>query len=380
MGKLEIQRLDSIGEIRRRAAAWDRLWQRSEVSLPTARAELTAQWIEHFAASASFCVLAVEQDGDLVGLLPLAGRKLRRVLPVADLTGNYWSFNGELLLDPQADSAAICDRLAEAVASLPWPLLWIEMIPFQRPYWQAMRAALVRRKLAVDVHARYRIGQVDLRGSFADYEKGLSQNLRRSLRKDLHRLQREGPSGFCLKSEFTADEVSAALATVFQIEAGSWKQAAGGCVRSVAGLQDYYVRQCRQLAEWGFLRLASLEHRGHPIAFELGWTAKRIFHSIRVGYDQAYRSYGPGHLLRGWLIARLFQEGDVETIDFQGPMTGALAQWSTSTYQVGRLLAVPSRLSSRALWLAYRTLTPLLRRLRKPSSSPKEGRGEGKTH
>ncbi len=365
VGKLEIQRLDSIGAIRCRAAAWDRLWQRSEVSLPTARAELTAQWLEYFAPRASFCVLSVEQDGELAGLLPLAGRKVRRVLPVADLTGNYWSFNGELLLDPGADRGAICDRLAEAVASLPWPLLWVEMIPVDRAHWQAMHAALVRRKLAVDVHRRYRIGQVDLRGSFADYEASLSQNHRRSLRKDLHRLEREGPSGFGLKSEFTAEEVSAALAMVFQIEADSWKRAAGGCVLGVSGLPDYYVRQCRQLAEWGCLRLASLEHRGRPIAFELGWTAKRIFHSIRVGYDQTYRSYGPGHLLRGWLIERFFQEGDVETIDFQGPMTDALAQWSTSSYQVGRLVAVSSRWGSRALWIACRALAPAMRRLRK---------------
>jgi CelD/BcsL family acetyltransferase involved in cellulose biosynthesis len=369
VGKLQIQRLDSIDAIRCRAAAWDRLWQRSEVSLPTARAELTAQWLEHFARKASFCVLAVEEDGDLVGLLPLAGRKVRRLLPVADLTGNYWSFNGELLLDPQADRAAICDRFAEAVASLPWPLLWVETIPVERAYWQEMRAALLRRKLDVDVHARYRIGQVDLRGSFAEYEGKLSKNHRRSLRKDLHRLEGEGPSQFCLKSEFTAEEVPAALAAVFQVEAGSWKAAADGCVLSVAGLQDFYVRQCRQLAQWGCLRLASLEHGSRPIAFELGWTAKRIFHSIRVGYDQAYRTYGPGHLLRRWLIERLFQEGEVEAIDFQGPMTDALAQWSTSSYQVGRLVAVPSRLSSRALWLACRALTPALRWLRKGEST-----------
>ncbi len=372
MGRIEIQRLDSIGAIRCRAAAWDRLWQRSEVSLPTARAELTAQWLEHFAREASFCVLTVEEDGDLVGVLPLAGRKVRRVLPVADLTGNYWSFNGELLLDPQADRAAICDRFAAAVASLPWPLFWAETIPIERPHWQEMRAAMVRGKLAVDVHARYRIGQVDLQGSFADYEKSLSKNHRRSLRKDLHHLEREGLSGFRLKSEFTAEEVSAALATVFQIEAGSWKRAAGGCVMSVSGLQEYYVRQCRQLAEWGSLRLASLEHRGRPIAFELGWTGKRIFHSIRVGYDQAYRSYGPGHLLRGWLIERLFQERDVETIDFQGPMTDALAQWSTSSYQVGRLVAVPPRLSSRTLWMGYRALVPAVRWLRKLGVSGQE--------
>jgi HAD superfamily hydrolase (TIGR01509 family) len=249
-------------------------------------------------------------------------------------------------------------------------LLWVETIPIERAHWQEMRAALARRKLAVDVHARYRIGQVDLRGSFADYDGNLSKNHRRSLRKDLHRLEREGPTEFHLHSEFTAEEVPAALDRVFQLETATWKAAADGCVARVAGLPQFYIRQCQQLAQWGCLRLASLGHRGSLVAFELGWTAKGIFHSIRVGYRQDYRPYGPGHLLRRWLIEKLFQEGDVQTIDFQGPMTDALAQWSTSSYQVGRLVAVPSRLSSRAIWIAYRALAPVLRRLRRQSCDP----------
>ncbi len=41
--------LTSVAALRTNAAAWDDLWQRSDVSLPLLRAELLAQWVEHFA-------------------------------------------------------------------------------------------------------------------------------------------------------------------------------------------------------------------------------------------------------------------------------------------------------------------------------------------
>ena len=46
VGRLRLRRIDSIGGLRDVAAAWDRLWQRSAVSMPTVRAELVAQWLE----------------------------------------------------------------------------------------------------------------------------------------------------------------------------------------------------------------------------------------------------------------------------------------------------------------------------------------------
>ena len=46
--------LTSVADLRAEAAAWDDLWQRSDVSLPLVRAELLAQWVEHFAPRADF--------------------------------------------------------------------------------------------------------------------------------------------------------------------------------------------------------------------------------------------------------------------------------------------------------------------------------------
>ncbi len=368
---LTLVQLDSVDQIRAAAPAWDRLWAKSEATLPTARAELVAQWLEHFAPNVKPHVLVVKQDGQMVAALPLIGHRRRGVLPVGDLTWNYWSPNGELLLDPAADAEAVLSLLADAIQELPWPLLWLELVPFATARWETLLDALRRHGLDVHVQPHYEIGQVELASSFADYNAGRSRNLRRSLRKDQQRLEQEGPVTWSLHSQFTPDEVQHRLHQAFEIEDRSWKHDAGQTVSRTPGMFNFYLRQAQQLAQWGSLRLAFLEQSGKPIAFELGWVAKGVYHSFKVGFDQTYRSFGPGHLLRQRLIEAFFPQPDVQVVDFQGPLTDALAGWATRTYPIGRVLVGLPTLTGRVLMAGYRLAAPVIRRLRgTPSDSP----------
>ena len=364
MGRLRLRRIDSIGGLRDVAAAWDRLWQRSAVSMPTVRAELVAQWLEHFAGRAAWQALVVESDGEPVAALPVAGRRFRGVLPVGDLTWNYWSPNAELLLDPGADVPAVVDLLAGAIDELPWPLLCLEMVPFEQPYWQALLGALTRRGLATELRPGYRIGQVEIGGRYEDYQARWSKNHRRTVLKDARRLERAGPVELKVESDLTPEEVDDRLRRAFEIEDRSWKRGGGRPVLRVPGMFEFYCRQARQLAAWGYLRLSFLECRGEPIAFEMGWTAKGVYHSFKVSYDESYRRYGPGHLLRMHLIRSFYDGPGPEVVDFQGPLSEALANWSTRSYPIGRLVIAPRRLGSRTLLAAYRGAASVVRRFR----------------
>jgi len=364
VSQLKLREIDCVEQVRAVAPAWDRLWQRSEVSLPTARAELVAQWIEHFAPRARLRVLVVEQGEDLVAALALAGRQTYRMLPVGDLTWNYWSPNGELLIDPEADAQSVLDLLAGGLERAPWPLLWFDLVPFETPRWESLVGGLAARGLAADVHPRYRIGQVEIHGSFDDYFAGRSKALRQSVRKRLRRLERDGPVELKVYSELTPEEIEPRLRQAFEIENRGWKKAAGGSVLGTPGIFEFYRRQARQLAEWGHLRLAILEHSAKPIAFEFGWAAKGVYYSFKVGYDPAYRQYGPGHLLRMRLIAALHETPGHALVDFQGPLNDALSSWSTRSYSIGRLVIAPRRLGSRTLMAGYRALAPVIRPLR----------------
>ncbi len=364
MSHMQLWQIDSTEQLRKLAPAWDRLWQRSDVSLPTARAELVAQWADHFAPRSTLRLTVVEKDGELLAAVPLKGRTIRRIVPVGDLTINYWSPNGELLLDPKSDAEAVLSVLADGLEEAPWPLLWLDLVPFETGRWQSLIQTLRARGLAADVHFRYRIGLVEVRGDFDEYFAGLSKAHRQTVGKKLRRLKRDGSVQLRVYYELSPDEVDGRLRRAFEIEQASWKHQDGHTVLDTPGMFEFYRRQARQLAECGHLRLAFLEHRGKPIAFEHGWTAKGVYYSFKVGYDASYRRFSPGHLLRMLLIRDLFERREVERIDFQGPLTEALAQWSTGSYAIGRLVIAPRRLPSRLLMAGYRSLGPLVRRLR----------------
>ncbi|MHC4399332.1 MAG: GNAT family N-acetyltransferase [Planctomycetota bacterium] len=363
-GPIKLRQLDSVEQLREVTPAWDRLWHRSAVSLPTVRAEPVAQWVEQFAPRAAFRGLVVEQDDKLLAALPLAGRRTHRVLPVGDLTSNDWSPNGELLLDPEADPNAMLGLLADGLDETPWPLLWLDLVPLETPRWQSLVRVLSAKGLRTDLHLRYRIGVVDTRGDYGTYLAGRSRSHRQGVRKSLRRLKRDGPVDLEVCSALAPEEIDGRLRVAFDVERTSWKGEHGTPVLDAPGMFDFYCRLARRFAQWGYLRLTFLKHRGKPIAFELGWTAKGVYHCFKIGYDAAYRRYGPGHLLRMGLYESLFEAPGHLRIDFQGPLTEAVTRWQTGTYPVGRLVIAPRRAASRALLTGYRAVATVIRRIR----------------
>jgi CelD/BcsL family acetyltransferase involved in cellulose biosynthesis len=364
MGQLRLEPIASIAQLRAMAPAWDRLWQASGVSLPTARAELVAQWLEQFARRGEFRLLVVRDGDDFVAALPLASRPVKGLVRVGDLTWNMWSANGELLLDPAADGEAALDLLAAGIERLPWPLMWFDFVPYESAWWTPFLQALRRRRMHVDVHPRYRIGQVEIAGGFEQYMAARSKNLRRSMEKDLRRMERAGPLRFRVLREFTPDEVDRCVLEAFELERRSWRLTRGQTVLDAPGVFEFYRRQARQLAAWGELRLAFLDHAGRAVACEFGFTAKGVYHSLKVAYDHEYRHYGPGHLLRMHLVRALGAGQDASLIDFQGPLTDALSQWSTRSYPIGRVVIATRQVRSRLWFAAYRGLAGAIRGLR----------------
>lgn len=361
---MQVRQLSSPDEVRSVAAAWDRLWQRSAVSQPLVRAELVAQWLEHFRPGADTRVLVVEDGSELLAALPLVIRRHGGILPVGDLTSNPWSTNGDLLLDPCGGLAPVV-LLAKAINRLPWPLLWLNEVPVDTPYWQAILQALPQAGARYFVSERYRIGQTKIGGTWDCYETQRSKSLRRSIRKHLRRLEQHGPVELKVIAQFMPKDVDHWLREAFEIEDRSWKRNRGQTVLRTPRMFDFYCRQARQLAAWGSLRIAFLEQAGRRLAFQVGWQGKRVYHSCKVGFDETYREFGPGQLLRMQILHYLFQSSDIDWIDFQGPLMDAQTGWITQTYPIGRVVVAAGSVTSRSLLAAYQVAAPTVRFLRR---------------
>ena len=71
MDSLRIVHFESLTALRGAAESWDDLWQQSDATLPTLRAKLIVQWVEHFAKAEDFYALAVESAGRLLAVAGL---------------------------------------------------------------------------------------------------------------------------------------------------------------------------------------------------------------------------------------------------------------------------------------------------------------------
>lgn len=334
------------------------------MTLPTARAELVAGWMEQFAPRSALRVLVVEEGDRMVAALPLVARRERGWMPVVDLARNDWSTGGELLVDPAADVPAALDLLLDALVGLRRPLAWLDVVPVENPPWSALVERLAERGVQVDVHLRDRIACVDVSGTADDYEAALSGSHRYNVRRNARRLAGEGRVDTVFHDRFVESEIDTLLRRAFEIEHRSWKGSAGSSVLATPGMFEFYARQARALAAWGLLRLAFLKLDGRPIAFQLAAAAKGVFHSMKIGYDPTFANFGPGQVLRRELIRRLHQEPGLRRFDFQGRLDEHSARWANASYPVGRVVIAPRRLTGRLLLGGYRTVVPLVRRWR----------------
>jgi CelD/BcsL family acetyltransferase involved in cellulose biosynthesis len=345
---MQLEIIQSLGQLQASAAAWNDLWQRSDRPLPTGRAELLDLWLRTFAQRARPHLLTVVEQGRLVAALPLCVRRKGVLGTVASLPSNHWTTGGDFLLDRDCDGPAACELLADAVARLGcW---WIDLEGYDAgsPRWQALLAALERRDLPRMVASRFQVGRVALSGDWEAYLATRSRNHRRQMRVAQRRAELLGPAELRIHRELALDEVEPLVRRGFEIEDRSWKGAAGSSVLRDPRVLEFFIAHARLLAEGGHLCLVFLEVAGQAIAFEYGWQSGGVYYPAKVGYDEQFAQLTPGQLLRWQLFEEFCREGACHTVDFLGPLVEATARWSTCQYEVARARFAPERAGCRA--------------------------------
>lgn len=376
MSQPRLIQIRSLDQLRAGESAWDDLWWRSDLTKPTYRAALLAQWIAQFAPGEEFRGLVVEHGGRWAAALPLVSRRLGRVLRAGGTPSNEWGLSGELLLDPAADVRPVLHTLASSLAELPWQLFWLDVIRIDAPRWQRFRRSACRAGMAVARHEHVRVGFLPLGGDWKTYRSGWSRKHRQQLARAGRRLARQGRVQLRVHRDLAPEDVEPWMRRGFEIEDRSWKGQAGTSVLRTPGMFAFFVRQAVQLAEWGQLELAFLELDGRPVAFSYGMNAKGIYHAYKSGFDSKYAGFSPGNLLRYRMLERFYALAEYRAVDFMGPLNASTRRWKPQSYLVGRQVLAPGRWLGRTALHLYRAWWPRIARLRRGNDScrPNGGR------
>jgi CelD/BcsL family acetyltransferase involved in cellulose biosynthesis len=345
--------LTSVDQLRAAAADWDDLWWRSETALPTARAEMLARWIEQFASGAGFHVLIVADQERWVAALPLVSCRVGRLIPAAGLPNNPWMPCGELLLDADADAAAVLDLLLAEAAERPWQLLWLNEALPESPRWQALLRACDRAAMPAAYHQRFRVGRVTIGPDWSIYQKRLPKSHRQGMLRAAKRLACEGDVHYEMHSHLDTSEVEPWLREAFELEDRGWKGASGTSVLRTPGMFRFFVGQAEQLARWGQLETAALRLDGRLLAFIHGFRGKGVYFAHKISYDPRLAAFSPGQLLFYHVLEQLHNSSGTWALDFMGPLNQALSRWRPETHGIGRVAIAPRRLVGRAALYAY---------------------------
>lgn len=335
-------------------ARWAALARETDAR-PFDRPEWTEAWAACF--SRGRLVVATHDRGDrLAAALPLV------LTPGRARAATSWHAP-ELPLaaaDPVAREALLTD-----VFALPTPRVEVEFLSadaVEDPVAVVAARGAWRQPV---VRAAGRAPYVELdHGTFAEYEARLSRNRRRSLRRAWRGIRAAGPVTVDVWSG--GGDLGARLEEVFAVEAAGWKGRRGTAMATWPAARGFYTRVARWGAQQGWLRLSFLRVRGRAVAVDFGLVHGGTWYSLKGGYDERWRQFGPGALLLHALLEHAHGAG-VRRFDLLSDGDAFKDAWATASRTLVRVHAfrpTPSGMAGLAETALRARLWPVVDRLR----------------
>lgn len=334
--------LDKRAEVRRH---WDELYERSTVRQPTSRFEHIELWFDTFAPLARREALVAEENGRWLAVVPLIRSRMFGVLPTWEIPYSFWTPSPEILFDvEQHRDPGLVGAVLHGLMRNNRLLIRANELLGDSSVVRELAGALGKSGYRHDWNTRYEIGKVPIHGvgapvDWADFQRQLSGNFRRQMRKTVNRAEREGGVEMQVLRPTSGEAAEPWVRTGFELEHRGWKGANQSSVIGNPGMLDFFVRQAGLLAARNKLIILNLYHKGELIAFEYGFRFKRTYFSPKIAYNEEHARLSPGHLLMHLWIEQMYLEDEFDCYDFTGPLTEATAKWAFSTYPIQRLVA-----------------------------------------
>ncbi|SCZ52144.1 GNAT family N-acetyltransferase [Thiohalomonas denitrificans] len=175
-------------------------------------------------------------------------------------------------------------------------------------------------------------------------EQRLAGKFRQELGRKARKLQQLGPVSFENIAPRDAESLRSALGELFTVEASGWKGRAGTAIVLDPHTQGFWRAFTGDAAEQDLLMLHFLRLGDKAIAAQLGAVFGGTYYSLKLGYDEQFRSYGPGALMMRHTIQFCIDDPAISTYDFTGPAMPYMKGWTSRTRRAGMVtLGTPRR-------------------------------------
>lgn len=256
-------------------------------------------------------LLTVEQDGRLIGTLPLHIDPEYGRLPIAHVETwlHYHSFLGTPLLRAGHEIAA-WEAMLEMLDTHPWAkgLIHLTGLAEGGPAHRALTTVATRlgRPCPI-VHRIERAALASTLSPAAYYET----HVRKKKRKELARLAaRLGEAGELVTRRFGPDDDRAEWADAYlALEAKGWKGAAGSALAGDFATRLFFHAAIAGADAAGRLDMLRMDLDGRPIAILVNFLRPPGGFAFKTAFDEDFARFSPGVLLQIENLALLDQPG-----------------------------------------------------------------------
>ncbi len=362
---LHVRVLRTLDECRTYRDDWARLIKLEGQGVSGFDVSATFEWVEAlwqgFLDSAPQIVLIVSDSSGVRGMLPcsitietiarISYRKLALITSIYDLRTGFLV---------GGDAGVLNRLLAFLFDELDgWDAFGFKVVE-QSPSDMALGAVVLRRGLKLHHERRWDSPYIRLPQDPDQVFDGFNRNMRSNLRR------RDKQLGALGKLEMRIYDTEAAvpvfLDLMMSVEARSWKQDAGTALTASQKQQKLYGLVTPALASHHWFLGAALLLDDRPLAYIYGYPYGGVFVGEKSSYDEQFKSYGPGSLLRARLLEELIRRGIV-IYDLAGDADPNKAHWTDLSYSRNSYLLFNKTMRAqmlrvglgvRKLWVALR--------------------------
>lgn len=282
-------------------------------------------WVDAFGGG-DLRLHTVRRDGRLVAVAPLLRHDHHDLVSPANWHTPLWA---PLALDDAAARALARSVHTDRPRRLELRCLDPDL-PSTRSFLRELRSlgyrALPERHDRLSPTAR-------LEGDWEAYSQRLGRRRRADIRRGESRLAELGTVSIELHRAVA--DLDTKLREGLEIESSGWKGRSHSAIASSAETEAFYARVARDAAEKGSLLLVFIRLDDRPIAFSFNLQEHGTVYGLKMGYDESFRTYGPGILMMKAVVSAAL-DGGARAFDLGGNLEtdGFKREWSDGARHV----------------------------------------------
>ncbi|PKN64377.1 MAG: hypothetical protein CVU57_15010 [Deltaproteobacteria bacterium HGW-Deltaproteobacteria-15] len=313
---MHIEKIDDFNHLSSYSDSWNKLAFDAPQKLPTLSYAWVASFYEHMLLPGEswLCLMAMEGE-ELVGVLPVVispHRVFGLKRPNIMAPHNSHTFSVDFLAAGGIEHQVLPALLDSLLQLQPNAFgFFLDRLTENSPTLSVLKSELKHATIVKEFNG---FGSyLKIAGSFEDYRNRLDRKFTKNLTRRRKKLSCS--TEICTENLSGPDANKNHLARFMKLESSGWKGRSGTAIELSPPLVSFYSTLISRLSRLGWLEWHFLSTGDRTVAGSLAVKMDRTLVGLKIGYDEEFSTYSPGHLLIEQLIERAFREQDIDEIN-----------------------------------------------------------------